>query len=87
MKNSKTNPTQPQGKAISPAGLPPIGGPLTVMLLDVTEVARLLSVSKNTIWKLRSTGDLPAPIRLGKLARWRRDEIEAWVRAGCPLNN
>ncbi len=54
------------------------------LLIAVGDVARLLSVSKLTIWRMRSAGRIPAPIKLGHLARWRRCEILAWIDAGCP---
>jgi prophage regulatory protein len=55
------------------------------MLLDVSAVAAMLSVSVNTVWTMDSTGRLPSPIRLGRrCTRWRRGEIGAWVKAGCP---
>lgn len=54
------------------------------LLVDAREVARLLDVSLASIWRWRSAGKLPAPIRIGATLRWRRDAIEAWVNEGCP---
>jgi hypothetical protein len=34
--------------------------------------------------RLRSQGDLPSPVRVGKSLRWIRAEIETWIEAGCP---
>jgi predicted DNA-binding transcriptional regulator AlpA len=55
------------------------------VLLDASEFARLLSISKATLWRLRENGKLPQPIALtSQCLRWRRSEIEAWIERGCP---
>jgi excisionase family DNA binding protein len=54
------------------------------LLINAEELARLINVSKRTLWRLRSAGDLPAPVRLGSTVRWRLDEIRAWIGQGCP---
>jgi len=49
------------------------------------ELARMLRVSTDTIRMMERDGRLPRAIRLGpQLLRWPRDEIEAWLAAGCP---
>lgn len=53
-------------------------------LLTVKEVAAALKVSPRQVWKLKTMGRLPWPVRLGRSVRWRADEIEAWIEAGCP---
>ena len=47
------------------------------LLIPASEVARLLNISKRTLWRLLSAGKLPAPVRLGNAVRWRR---EGWLR-------
>ncbi len=54
------------------------------LLLTVDEAAALLNVGRSFIYKLHSSGRLPLPVRLGRSVRWRRDELEHWVLAGCP---
>ena len=54
------------------------------LLLSAEQLARLLQVSKRTLWRLRSAGRLPEPLVLGCSVRWRAAEIESWVLAGCP---
>ncbi|MCI0331943.1 MAG: helix-turn-helix domain-containing protein [Planctomycetes bacterium] len=54
------------------------------LLLSASDVANLLSVSTRTLWRLLSSGRLPQPVAVGGSKRWRREEIVAWVAAGCP---
>lgn len=53
-------------------------------LLPARDLARMLAVSTRTLWRLLDAGKLIQPIRLGGSVRWRREEVEAWIRAGCP---
>ena len=63
----------------------PFGEPATDMALLCAEtLAQRLDVSLRTLWRLRSSGKLPSPIKLGGSVRWRAVEIAAWVAAGCP---
>jgi predicted DNA-binding transcriptional regulator AlpA len=55
-----------------------------VVLLDAKALARMLSCSVRHLRRLDALGDLPAPLRLGKLVRWRADEVRDWIAAGCP---
>lgn len=54
------------------------------LLLSADELAAMLSISKRSLWRLRSAGQLPRPVQLGGSTRWRRIEVEEWVAAGCP---
>ena len=53
-------------------------------LIDANEVAKLLSVSPRMVWRLRDSGKMPMPVKIGSLVRWPREKIEAWIEAGCP---
>jgi len=53
-------------------------------LLDAKGVAVLLDVSLRTIWNMRDSGRIPKPVKVGRLCRWRRAEIERWIKDGCP---
>ena len=59
-------------------------------LIDTAAVAALLAVSRRHVERLDSTGRLPRPIRLGRIVRWRRETILAFLaaseRAGRMLN-
>ena len=55
------------------------------VLIDAAELARMLSISKPSIWRLKEAGKLPPAIALtSQCIRGRRSDIEAWLAAGCP---
>ena len=54
------------------------------MLLCDKDVAQTLSVSRRKIWAMHAVGAMPEPVRMGRAVRWRADDIELWVRLGCP---
>jgi excisionase family DNA binding protein len=56
----------------------------TPLLISVAEVARMLSISPRTVWRLLSTGKIIRPIRLGGAVRWRYDDVVRWIEDGCP---
>jgi excisionase family DNA binding protein len=62
--------------------LPPANAP-AAQLLDVRAVAALLGCSARHIYRLADAGRMPAPRRLGSLVRWSREELLAWIAAGC----
>ena len=54
------------------------------VLIDAAELARMLSVSKPTIWRMRSESKLPPAIALtSQCIRWRRDAVLSWIDSGC----
>lgn len=54
-------------------------------LIDMPAVSKLLGLAERTVWRMLSTGAIPAPLRLGtKIIRWRADEIRGWIETGCP---
>lgn len=61
-------------------------GPLLPpLLIGVAEVARLLSTSVTSVWRLLAAGKIPAPVVRGKgRTRWRRREIVEFCDAGLP---
>ncbi|MCE9635768.1 MAG: helix-turn-helix domain-containing protein [Planctomycetes bacterium] len=54
------------------------------LLLDATEAADFLGVSRSSFYRLDLSGVVPSPIRLSKFRRWSRPELRRWVEAGCP---
>ena len=53
-------------------------------LLDVRAVAKLCNCSARHVVRLADAGDMPAPHKLGRLLRWSRATLLAWVAAGLP---
>lgn len=43
--------------------------------LSDTEVAYRLGIHRVSVWKLASRGVLPAPIHIGRAARWKLSEL------------
>lgn len=64
--------------------LGPAGDAGMPRMLTGEEVAGLLRCSRRTVYRLANTGTIPPPVRLGGLARWPRETIQAWIDAGCP---
>ena len=58
---------------------------LVSVLIDAAELARMLSVSKPTVWRMKDAGKLPPEIRLSAQAiRWNRGIVLDWIERGCP---
>jgi len=55
-----------------------------VLLIDVDDLAKMMSVSKRTALRMDSSGKLPAPVRPCRNRRWRVSELRDWVNFGCP---
>lgn len=49
--------------------------------LTVQEIAEYLSVSKDAVYSCVSTKGMPGH-RVGRFWKFKRDEVDAWVRAG-----
>lgn len=49
-------------------------------MLTITDVCKELQISRTTFWVLRQE-DFPAPIIVGKVPRWRRADVDAWLAA------
>ena len=50
-------------------------------LLTVEEVAQYLRVKRSSVYEWAQAGKIPAA-KIGRLWRFHRGEIEAWVRRG-----
>jgi excisionase family DNA binding protein len=48
-------------------------------LLKASEVADRLGIHVRTVWKWTAEGELPAPFRLGRITRWRRRDVDAYL--------
>jgi predicted DNA-binding transcriptional regulator AlpA len=61
--------------------------PSDAVLVTPDQLAVWLQLSKRSLWRLRSAGQLPAPVRLRKAVRWRISDIENWLAQGCPAQS
>jgi excisionase family DNA binding protein len=57
--------------------------PSAAQLLDVQAVAQLLNCSTRHVYRLADAGRMPAPVKLGALVRWRRQDLASWLAGGC----
>jgi len=58
------------------------------LLLTVSDLCRLLSISRSSFFTQRSCGRIPlTPVRIGSKLLYRRAEVEEWTLAGCPAKN
>lgn len=48
-------------------------------MLDQQGVAALLGCSPRTVRRMALEGELPAPVLVGGLKRWRKADLEAWL--------
>lgn len=48
-------------------------------LLRAEEVMHLLGVSRSWFERLMATGNGPACVRVGRLRRWRRQDVQRWI--------
>lgn len=50
-------------------------------LLGVDEAAAVLRVAPATLFNWRSRGEGPLSFKVGRLVRYRREELERWLKA------
>lgn len=61
---------------------------METLLLSAEDSAQLLGIGRTLFYSMHSSGRLgPMPVKLGRRALWRREELKNWVRAGCPARN
>ena len=54
-------------------------------LIDVKEFAAKLGCCPKHIRRMADAGRCPPPIQLGGLRRWKRQVVDDWIAAGCPV--
>jgi excisionase family DNA binding protein len=58
--------------------------PALQAVMDVTDVADYLKVSKRTVWRLIKRPEFPQPIRFGgRVNRWRAEDFIAYLGQGA----
>ena len=62
-----------------------IGGPdrVPAEMLDIRSVAKFLGCSERHVARLVDAGKMPRSLRLGRLCRWPRAELQEWIAGGC----
>jgi excisionase family DNA binding protein len=68
----------------APGGERPLAEKPAPLLMTPAELAELLNISPRKIRAMKATGALPVTVRIGRLTRFRRADVLAWVTAGCP---
>jgi excisionase family DNA binding protein len=53
------------------------------VLLDIRAVAQLLCCSPRHVARLADAHRLPSPVKLGRLIRWRRADLDAFLANCC----
>lgn len=48
-------------------------------LLTRADLSRLLQMSKRTISRMLSAGELPQPVRIGRSVRWRESDVAQYL--------
>jgi len=54
-----------------------------IELLTKEEVAKRLQLSVRTIYRKSQDGEMPAPVKVGRVVRWRSDVIDNWIENDC----
>jgi predicted DNA-binding transcriptional regulator AlpA len=54
------------------------------LAVGAQQLGKLLGLSKRTIYRRDSSGQLPRAVRIGRAKRWLVDEIREWLKAGTP---
>jgi excisionase family DNA binding protein len=54
-------------------------------LLTINEVASLLQCSTRSVYSLLKRGEIPRPLKVGGLTRWRIRALRWWMAQGCPV--
>ena len=54
------------------------------LLLRASEAAAFVGVSRSEFYRLDITGQVPRPVRFGKVKRWGREILRRWAALGFP---
>jgi excisionase family DNA binding protein len=57
---------------------------LNEQLISADLLAKRLDISKRTLQRLRSKGQMPTAVYLGRSVRWRLQDVNDWIARGCP---
>lgn len=52
-------------------------------MIDVAIVAQKIAASTRHVRRLADAGRMPAPVKVGRLLRWRTADVDGWILNGC----
>ena len=55
-----------------------------IKLMTKEQLADLLGVTVRTVYRKWQAGEIPQPVKIGKLVRWTSPSILEWIENGCP---
>ena len=55
-----------------------------VEMICVKKLARILAISERSLWRYKSQGRLPRPVKIGQCFRWRFSDIQLWIKWDLP---
>jgi excisionase family DNA binding protein len=64
-----------------------LSAPIEQPLIGIKDVAGMIGCSSRHVARLAKNNHLPAPVKVGRLTRWRKAEIQEWILRGCPATN
>ena len=50
-------------------------------LMTQVDMMEFMRISRSTLYRMSQRDDFPRPVIVGGMKRWRRDELESWLRA------
>lgn len=69
---------------LSPASVCGLADPTIALLLSAEALGELLGCSARHVRRVSEGGAFPRPLKLGRLVRWRRSDVDKWIERGCP---
>jgi excisionase family DNA binding protein len=63
---------------------PEVPGSPVATLVCADYIAATLACSPRHVRRLSDSGRMPAPLKVGALVRWRREDIDQWIADDCP---
>ena len=53
-------------------------------LLTAKQLGLSLGLSQRQVFRLNSSGKIPAPVKIGGATRWKLSDISLWQDQNCP---
>lgn len=49
-------------------------------LCSLIEILPYLPIKRSTVWRWVSMNKFPTPVRIGRLTRWRTEDVKNWLQ-------